>query len=256
MLELHPARLLGMLSTEIIARTVVVFERVSSTNDIATGICKRGFGEGWLIVAQRQLYGKGRMGRKWISSRGKGLTFSLIMKFEENGEELTILIALSILEALEKLGVGGILIKWPNDLFLGGKKLCGSLAEASGGRMVLGVGLNVNEERDDFTYEIAGTATSLRIETGRSFDRGEVLAALIDRFEENLLPWRKAGLKGFKERVTDRLLYFGEDVVVTGVDKSMEGRFVGLTDNGRLILRVNDRDHEISSGDMTLRGGK
>jgi len=241
MLELHPARLLGMLSTEIIARTVVVFERVSSTNDIATGICKRGFGEGWLIVAQRQLYGKGRMGRKWISSRGKGLTFSLIMKFEENGEELTILIALSILEALEKLGVGGILIKWPNDLFLGGKKLCGILAEASGGRMVLGVGLNVNEER--VTYEIAGTATSLRIETGRSFDRGEVLAALIDRFEENLLPWRKAGLKGFKERVTDR-------------HKSMEGRFVGLTDNGRLILRVNDRDHEISSGDMTLRGGK
>jgi len=255
LLDIHPSTILGKLSPGEIAGTVIVFDRVSSTNEVALEICRSGFGQGWLIIAESQREGRGRMGRSWFSTEGKGLTFSIILERFENSEELTILAALSVIDAIEQLGIDGISIKWPNDVFLGGRKLCGILAEVSGEFVVVGVGLNVNEDIEDFPTDLRLTATSLKEVLGRTLDRGVVLVRIVESFRRNMVRWEKGGLGLFRERILSMLLYLGEDVVVRGAGGMKEGRLVGITDRGRLVLNVHGEEIEIISGDVSLRKG-
>ncbi|MCK4236215.1 MAG: biotin--[acetyl-CoA-carboxylase] ligase, partial [Candidatus Krumholzibacteria bacterium] len=209
--DLHPARIIRMLNTSRLARTVVLFDRIDSTNTGAIAAARDGALEGTLVTAEEQTSGRGRKKRKWASAAGKSLVFSLVLRPKESCEGLTSLLALAASRVLDNIS-GGTGIKWPNDIYIEGRKAGGILAESRGGAVVIGMGLNVNETGEDLERELAGEAVSLRIVTGDLVDRGIVLCSIIEVFEELYGRWEIEGFAVFKKDVEDRLLYMGETV--------------------------------------------
>ncbi len=160
---------------------------------------------GTLFIAEEQNAGKGRKGRAWSSAKGRSLTFSLLLRPAVRKEGLTALLALAVARALGDL-LEGLAIKWPNDIFLNGKKLGGILAESRDDFVVIGLGLDVNEEAGDFSPGIAAEATSMRIARKRVFDRGIVLCRILEAFEELHDRFQEEGFAPFREEIQGRLL--------------------------------------------------
>ena len=242
-LELHPARLLKLLEKVDLVDSVVLFQRVESTNLIASRFLEYDLKGSILIIAA------------WHSTAGSSLTFTIVLPVkghEEHLAEITPVFAISIVNALEKNGLSRVMIRWPNDILVGGKKLCGILAEAKGTGVIVGVGLNVNEESSELSI-VDIPATSLRIELGRTFDRGRVLSDLLVELDSNLKTWKGEYLVAFKESIERKLMYSGEEVSVVDGGKGIRGRVVGITDDGRLRLNVSGKEVVISSGDVSLR---
>ena len=160
-----------------------------STNRVAMEMAESGAKHGTVIVADAQTAGRGRMGRRWVSPAGKNLYVSLLLRPPVpavDATRLALVAGVALADAVEAVGVPAAL-KWPNDLYCGGRKAAGILAEMAsdpGGvrHVVIGVGLNVNAEEDDFPADLRGSATSLRICTGRAFRRADVLARLLAAF--------------------------------------------------------------------------
>jgi len=255
-LELHPARILGLLESVDLIDSVILFKRVESTNIIASKFLDRDLEGGILIVAEVQTKGKGRKGRVWYSSEGKSLTFTVILSIKNNEghvAEITPLFAITIVSALEQMGIEDVRIKWPNDIMVHGKKLCGILAETKGSRVIVGVGINVNEEESDLSV-VDIPATSLRIELGKVLDRGKVLVGLLIALDNNFKIWSKKHLGAFKEGIEKRLMYLGKEVQVIDDRKLIRGRILGINDEGCLILDVSGRKLAIPSGDLSLKG--
>jgi BirA family biotin operon repressor/biotin-[acetyl-CoA-carboxylase] ligase len=252
--ELHPARLLGLCATKRLARGIVLYDSIGSTNDAAMAAAARGAAEGTLFIAEKQTSGKGRKGRAWLSAKGASLTFSILLRPVSRTEGLTALFALAAVKALDGF-VGGLAVKWPNDIYLGGRKLGGILAESRDDCVVIGLGLDVNEATEDFPPVIAPEAVSMRIAGGRPFDRGIVLCRVLETFEALYDRFLDGGFAPFREELERRLLYIGAPVIVESGGKSIEGTMLGVTDEGRLRLDAGGAERVLSSGDLTLRGG-
>jgi BirA family biotin operon repressor/biotin-[acetyl-CoA-carboxylase] ligase len=250
--EIHPARLLDLCATKHIARRIILYDTIESTNAAAMAAAAEGAEDGTLFVADEQTAGKGRKGRAWLSAKGKSLTFSLLLRPAGRTEGLTALLALAVVRALGD-SLEGLAIKWPNDLFLNGRKLGGILAESKDGAVVIGLGLDVNEAAGDFLSGIAVEAVSMRIACGRAFDRGIVLCRILEAFEELYDRFRKKGFAPFREDIQRRLLYIGTHVVIESGGESIEGKMIGITNEGRLRLDVEGTERVFSSGDLTLR---
>lgn len=248
--DLHPARLLDLFGTASLARTVVLIDRCESTNAEANDAASRGAAEGVVLITEEQTAGRGRKGRRWFSVPGKSLTFSIILRPLRGGEGITALMGLSAARALDEVCTG-IDVKWPNDLYLGGRKLGGMLAEKRESYIVLGVGLNVNEEADDFTGAIRDEAVSLLMHAGKSLDRGAVLAGILGRFGEVYGEWMRSGFGPFRRALEERLLYRGERVLLDCGGEIVEGTLLGLTDEGCLRCDVDGRERIVASGDVT-----
>ncbi len=247
--ELHPSRLLGLIQSVRMVRTVLLFSSVASTNDAAM---KYHGGEGALFVAEEQTAGRGRKGRSWRSTVGKSLVVSLVLEPGRAREGLTVLVSLGIARALEGI-VPGIGIKWPNDLLVGQRKICGILAEARGDRVVIGIGCNVNEDSRDFPPEIAGGATSLRIASGSYRDRGKILAMIVESFGEVYVRWREEGFAPFRDEVERRLVFTGENVTIDTGSELVGGILRGVTGEGFLRLGTGTEERIFVSGDVTVR---
>jgi BirA family biotin operon repressor/biotin-[acetyl-CoA-carboxylase] ligase len=162
------------------------------------------------------------------------------------------LLALGTLETLDIYSTG-CMIKWPNDIYLGGRKAAGILAERRGENVVIGMGLNVNEGPSELEG-IDRTATSLMIETGTVHDRGAVLARTIENFERLYSRWRREGLTAFVGAIEERLLYRGMDVVLEGGAGMIRGSFQGITGEGYLRLAVGNEERICTAGNLSLRG--
>jgi BirA family biotin operon repressor/biotin-[acetyl-CoA-carboxylase] ligase len=249
--ELHPARLLYLFGRTRFARTVVLIDRCESTNTAANDAAARGASEGVVLVTEEQLAGRGRKGRQWFSIPGKSLTFSIILRPRRSGEGITALMGLSVAQALDEV-CAGIDVKWPNDLYLGGRKLGGILAEKRENYIVIGVGLNVNEEVDDFTGALLEEAVSLRMHTGERLDRGAVLAYILGRFEVGYGEWTQSGFGPFRRALEERLLYRGERVLLDCGGEMIEGTVLGLTDEAYLRCDIDGRERVVASGDVTV----
>ena len=167
----------------------VVLGVTDSTNRVAMEMAENGAPHGTVVVADAQTAGRGRMGRRWVSPAGKNLYVSLLLRPSvpaADAPRLALVAGVALADTVEAMGVTASL-KWPNDLYCGGRKAAGILAEMAsdpGGvrHVVIGVGLNVNMEEADFPPELRDAATSLRIRAGRAFRRVDVLARLLDAF--------------------------------------------------------------------------
>lgn len=233
-----------------------------STNQDALELGRLGTAAGTLIVAETQTAGRGRLGRQWLSPPGAGLYFSLILHprlMPADFPKITLAAGLAVCQAVEAETGLAPAIKWPNDLLLGGRKFCGILTEGEGLAgprpiVVLGIGINVSTPAAVFPEDIREKATSLLACSGRRYQRGPLLAAVLDRLEftlamleggcfpEILAEWRR------RDGLADRRLSW-----VTPAGAVVSGFSLGPDDQGILRLRDdNGAVHEVLSGDLDL----
>lgn len=225
-----------------------LFESVGSTNDLARRLAAGGAPCGTVVLAERQLAGRGRAGRAWDSPAGLGVWLSVVLRPGELASPgaVPLLVGLAVAEALEPfLRPASLRLKWPNDLLAGDRKLGGILCEAAWERerpahLVAGVGLNVLHSPGDFPVELRGSATSVRIAAGWSPARREVAAAVVGAVAEvargplELTPARLSALEA-------RDALRGREVAVTepsSGDPLAEGTALGVAPDGALLLRT------------------
>lgn len=251
MTDLHPAAILKRCRRAGLCRSVVLFDETDSTNRIAADAAARGE-DGILFLAERQLGGYGRKGRRWHSAPGKDLIVSFTLRPERDPHGLTSLAALACVRALSGEACE-VSIKWPNDLYIGERKVGGILAESKGGGVGLGIGLNVNGTLDDFPQELRAIATSIRIETGVAHRRHDILIRLIETLGFLYRGWTEAGLVLYIEELSGLMLFMGEEVSLESGGTSVEGVMSGITDDGSLRLDISGEERCFTAGDLTMR---
>lgn len=187
------------LKTEIIGQKLIHYNVVDSTNIKAKELAENGEDEGTIVVSESQTSGKGRKGRKWLSNDEKGICMSLILRPDID------LLSVPVITKIGCAAVGNAIakytnnvkIKWPNDVFIGGKKVCGILTESSGeidkvNYVILGIGINVNQDKSDFS-ELADIATSIRVETGKNISRKLFFCGVLKEFEKMYFEFKNSG---------------------------------------------------------------
>jgi BirA family biotin operon repressor/biotin-[acetyl-CoA-carboxylase] ligase len=255
MSDLTQERVAARLSTFALGRSLALKSATASTNDDARKAALAGAPHGHVVVADAQTQGRGSRGRTWESPAGTDLYVSIVAELPvplADLPPLTLAVGLAAVEALEGElgGAASPRVKWPNDVWVGRRKLAGVLVESSssGERtepLVIGIGINVN--RTSFPSELSGQATSLSLETGRTHDRAEVLAALLNRLEPWLDRFVSEGARPIIAALTPRLALVGERAVCDG----LEGVVEGITNSGALLLRNDAGQHTCFAG--TLR---
>ena len=244
------------LTTRWMGRLVMTLAETDSTNDVAWTALERGGSDGLAIVADAQLRGRGRAGRAWHTTPGQGLALSLALRRAPGVPVglLPLASGLALARALDGLGAGSLL-KWPNDLLIGSRKVAGILAEARGAEgLVVGFGVNVTQREEDFPPELAHSdrpaPTSLAME-GVVARREHVTAALFNELEPL---WTELGERGGDPLLrawTERASFWGEPVAVRREEGARTGIARGLDPSGGLILELPDgRRVTVVAGDV------
>lgn len=261
------SEILSRLHTKWAGQNLHFFEETGSTNPDAKRFAEEGEPHGTTVVAERQTAGRGRRGRSWVSPAGKSVYFTIVVrpKFDpDKASMITLVMALSVAEAIQEVTGLPAGIKWPNDIVVNGKKVVGILTELSVTPemneiqfLVAGVGVNVNQDSaEEFPEEIRETATSLKIESGRRIARAVLLERILTRFEENYETFeRTLDLSLLKESYEARLA--GKDAGVRVLDPAGEytGISRGINKTGELIVeRENGETVLVYAGEVSVRG--
>ena len=257
MSELEINRITSQLAGCTVGCDVRLFETLDSTMDDAKRLAEGGAAEGTVVLAEEQTAGRGRFDRSWMSVPGEDLLFSVVFRPDVvQAPYINMAAALSVRSTVGHATGLDASIKWPNDVKLAGRKVSGILVEsmvtdASIEYTVLGVGLNVNSNPASVP-EIATTATSMYRETGRTFDRTDVLINVLGELD------RRYGLiregRSMREEWSSRLETLGQSVVVRWQDSTEEGTATGVDEMGNLILRKADGTRKsVVAGEVTLQ---
>jgi len=244
------------LETEKIGRNFIYTEEIDSTNSY---LMNREFNppDGTVVLAEKQSKGRGRKDRTWNSLKDVNLTFSILLKdnrhFKTNFNLINFSAALSVAISIENLYQLRPELKWPNDVLINTKKVSGILLEsASKGekieRVVIGIGLNVNQNIFQGTYNIP--PTSLKLELERHLDREILLAELLNNFE-NLLHKTRLKPDWILNEWRNRCRMIGERISITDGEKTITGIFDDIDDDGFLILRQGTQTQKILNGDVS-----
>jgi BirA family transcriptional regulator, biotin operon repressor / biotin---[acetyl-CoA-carboxylase] ligase len=257
---LLPQLIRSRLHTNTIGKSLYHFYAVDSTNAFALRLLEHGYkiAEGTVVIAESQTAGKGRLGRSWHSERESGLyvSFVLFPKAPPNlAPLLTFATTIAAHNAVEKATHLDVDIKWPNDLLIGGKKVCGILAEMQAEvdrikMMIIGVGINVNHE--SFPEDIADRATSLRLVSGRLQSRIEILVDFLEEFEALYRTFEQKGPRAIIDQWT-RLSSFanGRNIQINDGVRTIAGVTRGLNPLGALRVEQGDgHTEEVYSGDV------
>jgi len=245
----------SQLNTEFIGRQLHYYPSLTSTMEVAKKIAREGAAEGTVVIADEQTSGRGRLGRAWLSPKGS-LAMSIILQPSLNSLPQLIMVAsLGAVRAIEQIAGLKAQIKWPNDVLIRGKKVCGILIESElrGKRVnfaIIGIGMNVNLNPLAFP-EISITATSLSHELGKEVSKTELTSALLSQLEQLYLE-AQTGAPIYRQW-QEHMETLGKWIQV-GVGKSAEqGKAEAITENGNLILRRADGSlAEIVVGDVTV----
>ena len=256
-----PAVVRSGLKTSHFGRTVHYYSTIGSTNDVARRLAENGATEGTLVIADEQSTGRGRLNRTWVSPPKKNLLFTLIFRPAMKPLQvfrLTLISSLSIVRAIEEETGLQALIKWPNDLYLKNKKLCGILTEFACdpdrvAYCLVGIGINVNLDPSRYP-EINGLATSIAHCLGREVPRVPILKRILERIEEYYGRLQQEGVAALRSEWNNLSFIVGKRVMVTSGESEEEGVAESIDEDGFLILRdVNGGQKRILSGDVSLR---
>lgn len=249
-------------NTTWLARNLFYYEETGSTNENIKQLAKESAVNGTLVVADMQTAGRGRRGRTWASPKGESVYMSLLLRPRckpNQASALTLVMALAVLEAIEEAvpGKGGI--KWPNDIVMNGKKVCGILTEMGLKQnaidyVVVGVGINVNQS--SFAEEIASTATSLSLECGEKLERTELIGRVLHYFEQEYVEFEKTfDLTGLVDRYNQYLLNREREVRVLDPKGEYEGMALGINSQGELLVKCRSGEiAEVYAGEVSVRG--
>jgi BirA family biotin operon repressor/biotin-[acetyl-CoA-carboxylase] ligase len=268
-LEAGPDRLLGFdievgLDTKIIGRQVVSFDSVSSTIETASELARKGAPEGTVVVADAQSGGRGRLGRKWSSPPGVGIWTSIILRPAippRDAPKLTLLAAVTVATVLREGYTLAAEIKWPNDVVVSGRKICGALtelvAEQDAVRYVItSFGLNVNQTRAKFPAEVRDVATSIRIEAGRMQDRPDVFRRVLREFDRQYARFSESNGREVLDQWRMLSGTLGKRVTVQLRDGKIEGIAKDVEHDGSLIIDVGGGVvRSVAYGDVTILRG-
>ena len=248
------------IHTKWAGKTVHFARETDSTNLWIKRLAKEGASEGTLALAEFQSAGRGRLGRSWEVPEGTSVMMSILLrpKFEpQYAPTLTLVMGMAVAKAVKSLGFD-VSIKWPNDVVVSHKKICGILTEMGvrDGKIdyaVIGVGINVNIK--EFPEEMADKATSLYLESGREFDRSQIPGLVMEAFEEYYEKFAATcDLSGLKEEYESILANYNQPVRVLAKEP-YEGVARGITDGGELLVEKTDGTiATVSAGEVSVRG--
>lgn len=249
------------LQTKKIGRTIHFHETVSSTQQIAKELALNGAEHGTIVVCDEQKEGRGRMVRKWHSPKGTGIWISIIIRPEiplQKTPQLTLLTAVAVLQSIREETNLDVKIKWPNDLLVNGRKVCGILTELQAEEnrvesVIIGIGINVNQNEDDFPSELQNKATSLKIEKNQKVNRASLIQKLLLQMELLLNRYLEEGFEPIKKMWETNAVSIGKSITARTLQGNYTGLALGINDEGVLLLQKSDGEIiEIYSADIEL----
>ncbi len=254
--SLLPLELKLRLKTKIFGKEIITLESIDSTQTIIKELAEKGLPEGTLVIALEQTSGKGRMNRKWISPRG-GLWFSLLLRppiLPKDIYKLSLLFGVAIVISLEYYSIKASL-KWPNDVIINNRKLCGILLESDieldkVNFVAVGIGVNVNFPSSILPNDLKISAISLYDILGRNIDRAELLCKILKNSENLYIQAINEGFSNIISLWRSRSSMFGNPIEVKLLDKSIKGIALDIDNDGSLILDKNGEIIKIYSGDV------
>lgn len=256
---LLPAEIQAELGTDIIGREVLFLEQTDSTNSRAHELGEAGGADGMVVIADRQSAGKGRLGRSWESPGGVNLYLSVLLRPAlppRCAPQLTFVSAVAVAQAIEEVGGLRAVVKWPNDILLGGCKVAGLLNEMNAETdrihyVILGIGVNLNMTREQFPRELRYPATSVALETGRAVSRLTFTRCLLRRLDHLYRLYLGQGIGPILQLWQARFPLQGGRAAVDLQGELLIGRVEGLDGDGALLLRLdNGRLERILAGDV------
>jgi birA, biotin-[acetyl-CoA-carboxylase] ligase region len=251
------------LDTEWLGKNAIFYSSIDSTNKAAKEMALNSAPEGTLIVSDRQTEGRGRRDRRWYSPEGRGLWFSVILRPPippQKVPQFTFISALGTLQAIQELDEKvPVNIKWPNDLLIRNRKVCGILTELAPGReksdaVIVGIGLNVNFKHSDFPGELLPIATSLSIESGRKWDRLGLLATICKKLENLYEQYLQTGFEPIRRDWESRAFRIGREISIRTDGEELKGIFLGINGEGALLLQGENGRKAIYNGELILAG--
>lgn len=257
---LYPAEIKADLETSFLGQEINHYNEVQSTNDLAKRLAAEGAPDGLLVISEGQSGGRGRMGRQWSSPQGTGLWFSLVLRPEVHPLEtpkLTVLAAVAVAKSIRKLTGLDAKIKWPNDILINNKKVCGILTELNCEMdrvnfVILGIGINVNVA--SFPEELKDIASSLLIEGGQSFNRLKLLQELLKNLESLYTEFLKGNYQEAWEHWRTLSCTIGNKVRINGQNWQAVGVAVDIDNDGALLLSMPTGEiKRFISGEVSLR---
>jgi BirA family transcriptional regulator, biotin operon repressor / biotin---[acetyl-CoA-carboxylase] ligase len=261
MASLKPDILRIKLGQSLFAPNIVFHETVDSTNTLLKDLAACGAPEGTVVIAEEQTGGRGRMGRAWLSPGHLNLYLSLLLRPSVQPDQvfvLTMVMALATIDGVEKVSGLGPMIKWPNDLYVDGRKLGGILTELSVKDraveyVVLGLGLNVNRNPGE-EQGVLYPATSVFKETGRKISRNGLLVEILISFEDYYGRVLAGNIAEIYDKWNERSMLLGKQVEIKTTGGSLFGRALKIDRKGALVIEDdNGKEQTILNGDVSVK---
>jgi BirA family biotin operon repressor/biotin-[acetyl-CoA-carboxylase] ligase len=243
-------------STLFMGKNLVFVPECHSTNDLALQLCQQSSAaDGTVIITDQQTRGRGQRGNSWEAEPGKNLTFSVILRpvFLPVRDQffLNVVVSLAILDFLQNYAVKAM-VKWPNDVMVGDRKICGILIEnqvrgATFEHVVAGVGLNVNQQK--FSME---TPTSISLITGRENKLQSVFEGVLKNIEVRYLQLKEGKYSALKEAYIRAMFWFGEKRTFSTGEETFEGKITGIDEHGKLLVEHNETIRSFALKELTF----
>ncbi|NLI16609.1 MAG: biotin--[acetyl-CoA-carboxylase] ligase [candidate division Zixibacteria bacterium] len=255
-----PVEISAGLNCQRFGCRVFSYNSVGSTNHTAHDFAKAGMPEGTIVIADSQTKGRGRLGRSWYSQSGKGLYFSLILRpklMPSQTPGISLIAGLAVIRAIYSITGLQMSMKWPNDILSRDKKLAGILVELEAeldrvDYVIVGIGVNINHTKKDFPRHINRIATSLKIETGKSFTRAALLQQTLVHFEKIYDNFCNHGLKYLAKELLECSAVYKKKVSLSLGKREISGTVVGFDDNGGLLIKSKNKLQAYSAGEITM----
>ena len=251
------------LVTRSLGRTLVALEKTDSTNSYTAIRFEKERDRKLAVVAEKQTGGRGRFGRSWESVPGKSLTFSFVWPPPESLADaspgvVTLAVGVAMTEATHKISGAKALLKYPNDLYIDDKKVGGILAEQKGANsnrfVVVGVGINVNNQTEDYeTEDVKDQATSLLDVVGKNVSREDLMAEFFNQMEPLLELLENENTAPIMEQYRKLSNTVGQEVTVTVAEERFAGLVTAITDKGELVLDVDGKKKLFVSGEVSFK---
>lgn len=259
---LYPEEVQNGLSTKFMGHRIFHYHCLQSTNETARVLAEKGAEKGTIILSEEQLNGRGRLGRNWVSPYGRGIWMSIILKptiSPIETSQLTLVAGVAVTESIRGLTGLPALIKWPNDILINNKKVCGILTESKVEidvvhYVIIGIGINVNLDKSNFPEDIRAKATSLKIENGgNSISRVALLQQVLSNFEHYYLQYLKEGFGTIRHQWKKYSITFDRYITIQTIKRKLVGLVLDIDQNGALVVRDSSgKAHHFNAGEITL----